>query len=75
MKRKIVRTAQKMMLLSLAWVMGLLFAGAVLDIASYIIPFARIFPLPLAGKIIVYSGGMITVGFLLISKHGMFGKK
>nr|UVD61962.1 hypothetical protein [Citrobacter freundii] len=55
--------------------MGLLFAGAMLDIASYIIPFARVFPLPLAGKIIVYSGGMITVGFLLISKHGMFGKK
>lgn len=75
MKIKIVMMAQKVMFLSLEWMMVLLFAGAVLDMASYIIPFANNFPLSLAGKFVCYSGAVIVVGALIIRKTGRLNKR
>lgn len=54
-----------------AWVISLLFAGALLDIASYFVSFKEVFPLPFAGKIIVYTDAVIVTGVLIACRTGV----
>lgn len=70
LKRKITITLQKVFLLSIAWVMVLLWGAAILDIMSYVISFKSIFPLSGVSKVIVYIDAVIVTGVLLAWRTG-----